>query len=291
MKGMINSLIGKAPHFILCLILVRIQVNIPLFLFLKGEKVMKITTLLTTAKTLAGHHAPEIYVGIGIGLSVITAVIVGKETPKALRMKEEIEYKEERSVEPREHVAIFLKTYWPALITGSCSIFLIISGQHIQAKRTAAATAAYLIAQDSLKNFTEKVTDELGEKKVLSIRDSIAKDKLKKNPVDYDTVINTGSGDTLCYDALNGRYFKSSVEAIRKAENEMNRRLVRENFVCLNEFFDELDLPRVRFGDELGWDVNLEGAVDIEFSSQLNDQNQPCLVIDSDICPRWHLYA
>lgn len=252
---------------------------------------MKLANILNTAKTLAGQHGPEIYVGVGVGLSIVTAIIVGKRTPKALDMTERIRYEEQREPSKKEKLVIFGKTYWPAFCTGAFSAFLIIGGHHIQYKRTAAATAAYILAKDSLKNFTEKVTDEIGEKKVTAIKDRIAQDKLSKSKYDDSTVIRTGSGDTLCYDAMNGRYFYSSVEAVRKAESEMNRRLIRENFISVNEFFMELDLPSVKFGDELGWDVNLEGAVDIELSSQLTDQEQPCLVIDSDICPRWHLYS
>ena len=252
---------------------------------------MKLNALFNTAKTLAGKHAPEIYVGFGIGLSILTAVLVGKETPKALQMQKNIEETENREVTVKEKLIIFGKTYWPALCTGAASVVFIIGGHRIQYKRTAAATAAYLLAQDSLKNFSEKVTEELGKKKVTEIKDSIAKEKLIKNPPNEGSVIRTCYGDTLCYDAINGRYFYSSIEAIRKAEAEMNKRLLVHNFISLNEFYIELDLPTVKFGDELGWDVGLEGNVDIDFSSQLDQNERPCLVVDSDICPRWHLYS
>ena len=252
---------------------------------------MKLANLFSTAKTLAGRYGPEIYVGAGIGLSILTAIMVAKETPKALRLQEEIEETEDREATVKEKAIILGKTYWPAICTGAASIFFIISGHHIQYKRTAAATAAYLLAQDSLKNFTDKVTEEIGEKKVRDIKDKISKEKIFDNPVNDDVVIRTSNGDTLCFDAIAGRYFYSSAEAIRKAENEMNKRMLRDNFISLNEFYLELDLPPIKYGDELGWDVNLEGATEIDFSSHLNSNNQPCLVIDSDICPRWHLYS
>ena len=252
---------------------------------------MKITAFWNSAKHLAGQYAPEIYVGLGIGLSVWSMISAVKATPKVIYEEERFEYENHREPNFKEKLYIYAKHYWPTAITEISSVFFIISGQRIQSKRTAAATAAYVLAQDSLKNFSEKVTEELGTNKVTAIKDIIAKEKMESTPFDESTVIRTGGGDTLCYDAMNGRYFYSSIETIRKAESEMNRRLVRENFISVNDFFTELDLPSVKFGDELGWDVNLEGAVDIEFSSHLDDQDRPCLVIDSDICPRWHLYS
>lgn len=247
---------------------------------------MNLSGIFNVAKVFAGQHAPEIYMGMGIGLSVLTPVLAAKETKDML-------LDDGWTKEPtlKDKLVIYAKHYWPAAVTGTASIFLIVSGQHIQYKRTAAATAAYVLAQDSLSNFTEHVVSEIGPKKVTAIKDQITKEKIEELDFSDASIINTGNGDMLCYDAIGGRPFLSSVEAIRKAESEMNKRMLTCNFISLNEFYRELDLPEIKFGDELGWDVALEGTVDIEFSSQLYKNEKPCLVIDSDMCPRWRLYA
>lgn len=252
---------------------------------------MNFTKAMSSAMQVAGKYAPGIYTGAGIGLSILTTVLVGKNTPKALELKKTIELEEDRDLMFKEKIEIFAKSYWPAILTGTFSIGLIICGQHVQYKRTAAATAAYLIAQDSLKNLTDKVTDEIGKDGITKIKDRIRHEKFEKQVINEDEIIPTDLGDDLCYDAINGRFFKSSIEAIRKAESEMNKRLLKENFISINEFFMELDLPSTKFGDELGWDVGLEGAVDIEVTCGKTPQEKLYYVIDSDICPRWHLYS
>ena len=253
---------------------------------------MNVSTFFSTAKTLVGQHAPEIYTGIGIALSVLTPILAAKEAPKVLIEESDIRIDYDREPTTKEKFMIDVKHYWPAVLTGVSSIVMIVSGQHIQYKRTAAATAAYLLAQDSLNSFTEHVVAELGDKKVKNIKEKIILDKVPNMSYDDKDIIYTGNGDTLCYDVIGGRKFMSSVESIRKAESAMNKLLANgETFVSVNDFYRELDLDPIKFGEELGWEVALEGTVDIELSAKLDSFDRPMLVIDSDMCPRWRLYA
>ena len=48
---------------------------------------------------------------------------------------------------------------------------------------------------------------------------------------------------------------------LRKTEVRINRRLLSEMFVSLNELYDELDLPHCGIGDDIGWNID-EGQVD-----------------------------
>ena len=47
-----------------------------------------------------------------------------------------------------------------------------------------------------------------GEKKHETVKDAITRDKIEKNPVVTREIIITEKGNTLCYDAISGRYFK-----------------------------------------------------------------------------------
>ena len=94
-------------------------------------------------------------------------------------------------------------------------------------------------------------------------------------------------GNTLCYDAVSGRYFKSDIETIRKAVNELNRRMLRENYVCLNEFYGEIGLPYTNLGDDIGWSIDRDGLIELDLSSQLAEDGTPCLVISYRVTPRF----
>ena len=93
-------------------------------------------------------------------------------------------------------------------------------------------------------------------------------------------------GNTLCYDSISGRYFKSDIEKIKKAENELNKKMLNEMYLSLNEFYDELGLRPTSLGNELGWNID-DGLIDIHFSSQLSEDDQPCLVLDYCVAPRY----
>ena len=62
-----------------------------------------------------------------------------------------------------------------------------------------------------MKEYQAKVVETLGEAKARKIKDEIAKDKVKNDPISNKEVIITGKGDMLCYDVLSGRYFKNNI--------------------------------------------------------------------------------
>lgn len=95
-----------------------------------------------------------------------------------------------------------------------------------------------------------------------------------------------GDGETLCYDAVSGRYFKSKIDRIKRAENEINRRMRDEMYISLNEFYYEIGLPPIKLGDDIGWNID-EGYLDLRFSSQLAENDEPVFVIDYGCCPRY----
>ena len=99
-------------------------------------------------------------------------------------------------------------------------------------------------------------------------------------------MIITERGNTLCYDAVSGRYFKSDIDKLKKAANELNRQMRDEMYISLNDFYYEIGLNPVSIGDELGWNID-QGYIDLSFSSQLADDGTPCLVIEYHIAPRY----
>lgn len=73
---------------------------------------------------------------------------------------------------------------------------------------------------------------------------------------------------------------------MKKAENELNRRMRDEMYISLNDFYYEIGLNRTSIGDELGWNID-NGYIDLSFSSQLADDGTPCLVIEYCVEPRY----
>lgn len=238
-------------------------------------------------KTAIKKHSPEILTGIGIAGMITTTVMAVRATPKALILIEE--RKEEIGVEKLEAMDM-VKTAWacyiPAAITGTLSVACLIGASSVNARRNAALATAYTLSESALKDYQGKVIEMFGEKKNEAVKDAVAKDKVEKNPVVTREVIITEKGNTLCYDAISGRYFKSDIEKIKKAECELNRQMLDDMYVSLNDFYYEIGLDSVKLGDELGWNVD-SGYIDLSFSSQLASDGTPCLVIDYSVAPRY----
>lgn len=238
-------------------------------------------------KTAIKKHSPEILTGIGIAGMITTTVMAVRATPKALILIEE--RKEEIGAEKLEAMDMVRTTwacYIPAAITGTLSVACLIGASSVNARRNAALATAYTLSESALKDYQGKVIEMFGEKKNEAVKDSMAKDKVEKNPVVTREVIITEKGNTLCYDAISGRYFKSDIEKIKKAECELNRQILDDMYVSLNDFYYEIGLDSVKLGDELGWNVD-SGYIDLSFSSQLASDGTPCLVIDYSVAPRY----
>lgn len=249
-------------------------------------------------------HSPEILTGIGIAGMITTTILAVRATPRALFLIEEEKrwqnkelYEEAEKKGWESHPRVdklkpieLIRTTWvcyiPAAVTGTLSIACLIGASSVNARRNAALATAYSLSESALKEYQEKVIETIGEKKEQGIRDSIAKDKLERDPIANKEVIITGRGETLCYDTITARYFKCDIEKLRKIENELNQRLISEMYISLNEFYYEIGLRQTGVGDDLGWNIE-NGLINLEFSSRLAEDGTPCLVIGYRIAPRY----
>lgn len=252
------------------------------------------TNLATIAKDirkLASKRSPEILTGIGIAGMITTTILAVRATPKALELIEE--QKEEESVNELssfEVVKVAWKPYIPAMVTCIVSTACLIGASSVNTKRNAALATAYKLSETALSEYREKVVETIGEKKERIVRDKVAEERVKKNPVSKNEVIVTGNGKTLCFDPISGRYFMCSIETIKRAENDLNKQMLHDisGYVSLNEFYDELGLDHTSVGDDLGW--NTDRLIDINFSSQLNDNGEPSVVLDYLVAPKYDYY-
>lgn len=245
-----------------------------------------ISNFIKTVGNKLSEHSPEILTGIGITGLLSTTVLAVKATPKALRLIDE--KKEEYDTDELTNMEV-IKTCWkcyiPAAVTASVSVACLIGANSVNNKRNAVLATAYKLSESAFSEYKEKVIETIGEKKEEEVRDKIAKDRIEKNPVNNNEVIITGKGDVLCYDVVSGRYFKSDVDKIRKAENTLNKKLMNDMYCSLNEFYDLIGLPFTQMGFDLGWNVN-DSLVEIEFSTQLSEDDTPCVVIQYSVLPK-----
>ena len=251
---------------------------------------MNLTQITQRVGYLARKNCPAILTGIGIACGVACTVTAVRETPKAMILLEK--RKADLDVDqlpPMEVVKTAAVCYIPAATFGLTSIICIVCASSMNAKRNAALATAYAISETALREYKGKVIETIGEKKEQSIRESIAKDKMDKNPVVENEIIQTDNGNTMCYDVFSGRYFKSDMEKLRRAVNDLNEQLLNEGSVNINDFYYLIGLRETKNGDILGWDSRT-GQVRMDFGSELASNGTPCIVVDFSVPPRYDYY-
>lgn len=245
---------------------------------------MQIQELITTATRFVKANSQLILTGFAVAGVATTAVLTARATVEAY-----VEYSNESSMfsDPftkREVVKLVWRHYIAPVGVGLATVGCIIGAQAVGQRRQAMLVSAYSLAQKGFEEYQAKVVEVVGEKKESSVRDAVAQDRIAENPVSQNLVIVTGNGDTLVYDSLSGRYFKSDVESLRKAQNDANAELFNDTMLTLNRYYSLIGLGTIDLGEEMGWLP--EEPLDINFSARLTEENKPCLVLDHRVPPR-----
>lgn len=243
-------------------------------------------------KDTIGKKSPEILLVVGIVGVVSTAVLAARGATKAADILEKKKAEAENGeVEKTEKVKAYAQAYAPAVASGIATIGAIVGSHKLCSDRIASLANAYALVDNSFKVYKEKVKEAIGEKKEDSIRDEVVKERLSNNPVNNSDVVVIGTGDVLCFDCLSGRYFRSTMNKVQKAVNEVNEVMKSENYISLNELYDYLGLPHIDIGNELGWSAGK--YVEIRFSTILSTadaptgEGVPCLALEYLIGPRY----
>lgn len=234
-------------------------------------------------KGFCKHHGSEIMLACAGFASIAAVVTAVHATPKAVilieRRKEALDVDKLTAIET-------VKTAWtcyiPTAVTETFCLAFIICAATNNNKHNVALSTAYALSETAFKEYRDKVIETIGEKKEKSIRDEIAKDKVRENP---PNIIDTPKavGDQYCYDAISDRYFYSTVQKIKNAQNELNDQMIRSGvggFAYLNDFYELIGLNGTVFGTDAGWDYYKSGLIDIDFDVILTEDDIPCLVID-----------
>lgn len=244
-------------------------------------------------RNFLSKRSPEILTGIGITGMVTSTVLAVRATPRALiLLDEEVcaqnpdkklydkDIKKRISMlSKKDIIRVTWKCYVPSATISALSIACIIGASKANLRRNAVLSTAYALSENALKDYQEKVIESIGENKERTIRDQLAKDRMERDPVTSKEVIITEKGNTLCYDSMSGRYFKSDADTLKKVENILDRRLRDEMFITLNDLYYEIGLDPISLGDDLGWHID-NGYIELFFSSQLANDGTPCLVVD-----------
>ena len=228
-------------------------------------------------------NSPLLLTALGAAGTISSAVLAGKASYKAAEIIHEEERHLGEEIPTRDKVRLVWPLFIPPLVNATLSVTCIVAANRIGTRRAAAMATAYTITEKAFEEYRDKIVERLGPNKEREARDDIAGDRIRNSPVGRNEVIVTGQGDVLCHDEYTGRYFKSSMQAIRKAENDLNQELLSYGYASLNAFYSKIGLANVPMGEEVGW--NSDKLLDIHVGSHVSDDDVPCLSIEFRVSP------
>lgn len=240
--------------------------------------------VMKRASKLVIDNSPAIATAIGVVGTVATAYLAGKASFEAAEIirnyEDEIEEGKRANLIPdfsfKEKVDVSWKLYIPAVASGALTVTAIIVANRVGTRRAAAMASAYMLSEKAFEEYRSKVVDRVGSNKEQSFRDELAQDRVTRNPVSDREVIIAG-GQVLCYEMLTGRYFMSDMETLKKAQNDLNYKVINDAYASLGDFYNLLGLPTTAISDEVGWST--DKLLELEFSTTLSEDGRPCIAI------------
>lgn len=234
-------------------------------------------------------NQPELLIAAGVVGLVSTTFMAVKATPRALNMMDDM--KSDLGVTyltKKEMIVSAWRAYAPSAALAVLSIGCIAAGTTKGIKRTSAIATAYALSENTIRTYHNKIVEAVGEEKAEEIKREVHKAAIKERPVIIEEestyITNTGHGNTLFYDSLTGRYFRSSSNAVDQSINYVNKQMLSENMVYLNDLYSELDIPAVDVGNILGWDIS-KSMIEIKYDSSIEVDGQPYVIIEYVTCP------
>ena len=260
---------------------------------MKNEIIKNIGNITTKVGMKIKKDSPEILIVAGIAGTVVSAVLACKATTKVGEILEETketlntihEGMESGEIKGHEYtkddgkkdmVIVYSKTalnlaklYGPSLILGALSITSILASNNILRKRNVAIGAAYAAIDQSFKDYRNRVIDRFGEQVDNELKYGIKAKKLDSIEVDTDTgkekkvkktVMVTDpnlKSDYAIYFDSKSRNYENNPDYnrmfLRAQQNYANDKLQTRGHLFLNEVLDDLDLPRTKAGQIVGW--------------------------------------
>lgn len=240
---------------------------------------MTLTATISQIEKVLADRSPEILTGVGVAGTLMTAVLTGQAAMKYERLLNDTG----PHLTAKERFEVSWTLWIPPVASGVLTVTSIVLANRIGSRRTAAMAAAYVLSEKAFSEYRDQVREKLGKNKERAIRDDVAQEQVRRNPVTTSEVIITGDGNVLCYDALSGRYFRSDMESIKKAMNDLNYKINNHYFASLADWYDLLGLPLTELSHELGW--NSDELLEVHFTTVLAENGHPAISINYKTVP------
>ena len=232
------------------------------------------------------YERPEILIGIGITGCVASIFMASYATLKAKEEVDNANSKTKNKLSNKEIIKSTYKFYLPTAIVSVTSIGMIIEGTKIfKDKNDNLLKSAYALTETlSIQNklFKEFCSEEDIEK----IKEKTKEIKNDKNGFKIGEIPKDNIDDKIiCFESFSGSYLETSIKCIRDTERELNKRLIDEDYITLNEFLESLGHDGSEIGDKFRWSKEMDLYIDLDLDARISEKGEFVLVINHNIEP------
>lgn len=260
---------------------------------------------------VAQKQSPHILFGAGLAGIVGSAILACKATLKLGEVLDETRttveaikatsdfmperYKKELAYTYGQGTYQICRLYAPAVLIGAASLAALTSSHIVLSRRNAALTAAYAAVAQAYSDYRERVKAEVGPERELDIYHSVVKKEIKGADGEKKELNvadpNTWSPYARFFDE-GSRNWKKNAEYNRTyleiQQRYFNQLLTARGHVFLNEVYDQLDIPRTKAGQVVGWvrdgvDRYIDFGIYQASSSNFINEVEPRILLDFNV--------
>lgn len=237
-------------------------------------------SLLSKSQLFVKRNSTTILTVVGAVGVVATTVTAVKATPKALLLLEQAKEEKGEELTKLEVVKIAGPVYLPSVAIGVGTIACIFGANVLNKRSQASLMSGYALIDGAYKDYRKKVDELYGNEAGEQVRAELAKDN-------YDETEHKQieENNRLYYDFYSGRYFEATPYAVKRAEYEINRTLMLDDGVYLNEWYQLLDLEPLEHGWDFGWaacansDMYWQTWIDFHHEVTTMDDGLECIIV------------
>lgn len=241
---------------------------------------------VSMVQTFVKNHKTELLAAGGICGAIGGVISSAIGTAKAIKKIEKAKQEKGDDLTALETAKEVVPCYIPA----ATLLTMSVSCQALGVKNTMKLGATLASSKMMLDRVTQEYEDykeesakKMTEKEVLDVKNRVADRAIERSSFkDYDRAVDTTSPYVYLpwIDLVSGQEFMAPMNEIESAINELNRQMLNEQYVSVNEYLDILGLDHIMIGDELGWHID-RGMVQIPRNPQTrpNSKGIPCYIL------------
>ena len=225
--------------------------------------------LVNSVRSNVKGHSPAYLAASGCVGVVVTTVLAVRA---GVQLGREME-RNPKHDDPWETVKSRWRLLVPPAVSGLATVGVVVGGHRLGARRTLAAQVLLTASERAYTAYREEVREEVGDSKHAAIEARAAERLVAEKPPAQNVIV--GDGQVMCCEAHTMRYFSTTMEKIKRAVNEFNSKLIRDDYCTLDEFYWLLGLENTQTSSEVGW--RSDKLMELEYTSMLHDE-KPVLV-------------